>query len=229
MEHYIKEIDLLKNHKLYISYDAFPDSPDDNGNTDIFLVYDHRQFYIKRKGYEPKDIYDYLNDVINNSIEEGVNNKYENYFIFPVFAYIHSGVSLSLTHQGCRFDVSCTGYILVDKNDVDFDLQRKNSKELQDKTDEEIARYYAEGLIKQWNQYLSGDIYFIEVKKKRQYLKVYFPLPKEENLLEVINNSTVNTEEESVLTISNFYDFKSILEYIDEELLNETIKQQIIE
>ena len=222
MEDYIKEIDLLKNHKLYISYDAFPDSPDDDKNTDIFLVYDHRQFSVIRKGYEPRNIYYHLN-------KEEENTKYDNYFIFIVFAHIHSGVSLSLAHQGCSFDVSNTGYILVDKNDVDFDLQRKNNTELQNKTDKEIARYYAEGLIKQWNQYLSNEIYSIEIKKKRQYLKVYFPLPKDEDLLEVINNSTVNTEEESVLNMSNFYDFKSILDYIDEELLNQTIKQQIIE
>lgn len=29
-------------------------------NEDLFLVYDHEQFYVERKGFEPRNIYEYL-------------------------------------------------------------------------------------------------------------------------------------------------------------------------
>lgn len=129
-----------KGYKIKIRQDEDCESPNDWEDETLFLVYDHRQFTVKRKGFEPQDIYE-------NSL------TYEkNYWVLPVEAYIHSGVSLSLfsgTKQ-CRWDSSVSGYILASKEEF---------------KDLETAKTATEGLIKTWNQYLSGEIYGFIIEK----------------------------------------------------------------
>jgi hypothetical protein len=170
-----KIITLKNNRELEITQDTDIESPNDWGNTDIFLVYDHRQLNIKRKGFEPEDIYNWLelikgvrinNKPLQHPIPKGnykVNgHDYSDYYIFPVEAYIHSGISLSLftgTKQ-CRWDSSVTGFILVHREELDYPLQR-TQPELENKSDLEIAKHYAKGLIDTWNTYLAGNVYII--------------------------------------------------------------------
>ena len=135
-----------KGYKIKIREDEDTDSPDDWGDENLFLVYDHRQFTVKRKDFEPQDIY-----------ENGLAYE-KNYWIFPVEAYIHSGVSLRLFNgtKQCRWDSSVSGYILASKSEFD---------------NLETATNAAEGLIETWNQYLSGEVYgYIIEKPNTTYL-----------------------------------------------------------
>ena len=102
----------------YLIRDEIVDSPDEWGNEDVFLVHYHRDFEIKRDTLITED------DARN--IYQGKKIPQEkDYWIFPVDAYIHSGVSLSLAggfrgrlpegHE--RFDVSSVGLILVSKKE----------------------------------------------------------------------------------------------------------------
>jgi len=152
-------------YKLKIERDEFGESPDSWQDTNIFLVYDHRQFDVKRKGFEPRAIYDHLNAkeiIVKNergdeleTYQDDLDPKYEDYYIFGVDAYIHSGVVLSLTDDrdfpDRQWDVSTTGYILASK---------------QEYKDEEIARNGAKCLIDTWNQYISGDVWGYQVVKE---------------------------------------------------------------
>jgi hypothetical protein len=126
-----------KGYEIEVYYDDSDQSPDEWGDDELFLVYDHRDFCIKRKGFLPRDIFDTEKDM------------YSGYYVFPVYAYIHSGVSLSLGRSrypfNDRWDVSSTGYALV---------KREKGCWNRDK-----AYKLAELLIKEWNQYLSGDVY----------------------------------------------------------------------
>ena len=49
-----------KGYRIKIRQDEGCQSPDDWGNDDIFLVYDHREFDVRREGFKPEDIFDYL-------------------------------------------------------------------------------------------------------------------------------------------------------------------------
>lgn len=179
-----------KGYLIKLEQDEFAESPDEWENSDIFLVYDHRDFTVKRDGFEPRALFDFINlppqperkDFDNeddfclavNDWAEEHNSNYLEYYIFPVDAYIHSGVHLSLAntypYPDRRWDVSTTGFIVVHKTQWNFDNCRKGLPELADKTDKEIARHYAEGNIKSWNQYLGGDIYYMEVYDKEETL-----------------------------------------------------------
>lgn len=187
----VREIN--NNYRIEIQQDKHVESPDSWGNEKLFLVFDHRQFNVEREGFEPDDIYNYIglkrsSEQLEKNIRANLNNLNERdlkacnyklqdlkndlenykdyeleYFIFNVSAYIHSGVSLSLNTLypfNCPWDTAHNGFILV-KKDIKEDL-----------TIEE-AHKYAQGLIETWNQYLSGEVYYIELQLIRKYTKCY--------------------------------------------------------
>ena len=147
--------DTLKIKKLksgyeakYLTHDENPESPDVWGDDAIFLVHYHRDFWVERK-----------NKIREEELAElyrGEKIEQENeYRIYPVKAYIHSGVSLSLGtggfgHDPGGWDTSHVGACLASK------------KEFPTKDKAEKA---CEALVEEWNQYLSGDVYCI-VKDK---------------------------------------------------------------
>ena len=156
-----------KGYRIKIRQSEFSESPDDWGNDDIFLVYDHRQFDVRREGFAPEDIFDYLSIKKALTKENTFQDKEEleddlkgyfdyesEYWIFPVDAYIHSGVHISLAntkdYPDRRWDVSTTGYILASKEDW---------------TEVEDAYKAAESLVEEWNQYLSGEVYGFIIEK----------------------------------------------------------------
>lgn len=135
------EIIEYKSHKIEIWQDEMAESPDTWENADVFLVYQHRHFTVERKGFYPRDIFDHTN--------ESGRNFFNGYHVFQVNAYIHGEVTLSLGKQypfDCKWDVSTTGFALV-KRQKGWSWTR------------EKARKIAEELLKEWNQYFSGDVY----------------------------------------------------------------------
>ena len=151
-----------KGYKIEIIQDQTQESPNDWRDTDLFLVYQHRNFNVEKEGFCPRNINLHLSlsktikdyPVLNVERWEEINdelstipNYSKDYFIFPVEAYIHSGVSLSLFNgkKKCMFDSSVTGFILVARAIIDDDSDQ--------------AQLCAEGLIENWNSYLSGDVY----------------------------------------------------------------------
>ena len=81
------------------------------------------------------------------------NFDFKAFHVFPLEAYIHSGVCLALSREGDfpdrRWDVSQLGAVLVSKKEA-----RTKAK----------ARTSALGLIKTWNDYLSGNVYGFEIE-----------------------------------------------------------------
>lgn len=130
----------------------------------VYLAHFHRQFetcndalpFSNAKGFQ-----DFLNEPVRGDFNNAEDyhdahdewrEEREQWAVFLVSAYIHSGVVLALAGsiEDARFpdrqwDVSHVGAVLVKKDgewgeDVDF---------------EEIAR----GHLEAWNQYLSGDVW----------------------------------------------------------------------
>lgn len=253
----MKEYKLKSGNILKIIHDEFAQSPDEWGDDGLFLVYDHRQFSADRKGFDPKDIFErgyiqfqlleYLKDKdINNlkDFEQEEINEYQSqiddypafeddYFIFPIDAYIHSGVHLSLANNtdypDRRWDVSTSGYVLVKKDEIQDDEWRNKCHK--GKSEEEISRHLAEGLIETWNQYLSGDIYGFQILKP---IKTY--TITEESLDKIVADSFINKarlleiaeekiEYEEIDSCWGFYgdDIKTngILEHIQDEIIED--------
>lgn len=131
-----------KGHTIKIIQDENAESPQSWGDGNLFLVANHRQFYVAEPGAKrvPEDP------------QELVERYGKTHWIFPLEAYIHSGVRLAFGHEGNfpdrRWDVSQLGFVFVAKSE--WRLSRK-------------AREAAATLIKTWNDYLSGDVWGYQI------------------------------------------------------------------
>jgi hypothetical protein len=126
----------------YLVVDTDAQQPENDDNA--FLVHYHRDFEVRRDGVVAKDE---LADLYHGK-EADIT---EHYWIFWTAALIHSGVWLKLSTGGFAedpggWDTSHCGAVLIAKEEWPT---------------EDDARKYAEGIIEQWNQYLSGDVYGI--------------------------------------------------------------------
>ena len=137
--------------KIYQDMDA--ESPASWGDDNLFLVHYHRDFWQEKKEVLVEDD---LRDIYQGNKTDAVKELRRKYHIFPVSAYIHSGVSLSLASgfdcdaQG--WDTSHVGAFFVAKEEF------KTKKQAED---------CAEGMIETWNQYLSGDVYGYVVEDEK--------------------------------------------------------------
>jgi len=137
-----------KRYTIEIVADEYAQSPDEWGNDDAFIIYDHRDFFVERKGFDGQEIFDRLQ--AGKLIQDG-------YHIFPLYAYIHSGVSLALSRSGdgkywqhAAWDTSFKGFVLV-----------KRSKGWSYRRDK--AEKVAQSIVNEWNDYLSGNVYGFRV------------------------------------------------------------------
>lgn len=131
----------IGDYLIKIFPDEQPDSPNDWFDEERFLVFDHRQFYVERKGFDPKDIF-----------EDG--EKVKGYHVFRCYAYIHSGVALAVESHSfpdARWDVSFKGFWLIKREKGTWTRAQ--------------ALKAAEGLCSTWNEYLSGDVYGYKIYK----------------------------------------------------------------
>lgn len=127
----------------------YPSCPNDWEDDDCFLVYDHRDFTVERDDFEPQKIFDYL---------QGEDCAFDDYHVFPVYAFIHSGITLSLNKPDLgyyNFDVSFKGFILVRKDAFEGEGLEQ-----------------AQQLIDLWNDYLSGNIYDVIIKKDDEIIEI---------------------------------------------------------
>ena len=131
-----------ENLIIKIYQDENPESPNDwecPENGAFIVTTKNRHFQVLQKDYDVNTIAEHMQ----------THKLYHQHRVYPLFAYVHSGVSLSLGRGypfNCPWDSGQIGYVLVNPKGI------KDP----DKT--------AESIVKTWNQYLSGDVYRIEIE-----------------------------------------------------------------
>ena len=138
----IAHSEIYKGYRIEIVEDKDGEGPDRWENTDLFLVYDHRQFHVKREGFDPNEIF--------NEMGPGDPDQFKGYWVLPLYAYIHSGVVLSFTRGNDRWDTSFKGFVLAS---------------VKDWPEKDKAIEVGKSLIKEWNLYLQGSIYGYRIYK----------------------------------------------------------------
>lgn len=144
---------------IYPDYNS--ETPDHWGDTDVFLVAFHRDFTVERDGFGVETMRAVMNKGKNEDGEkdERALEILHDYHVFGLEAYIHSGVSLSLSYEGGypdrQWDVSQLGCVLVSKKEARL---RKT------------AHTRAKGLLETWNAVLSGSVYGFVVEKDGEHL-----------------------------------------------------------
>lgn len=120
-----------------IERDEYAETPDSWGDDSLFLVAGHRDFWVPGPDKEEP---------------ERAKERYKTHYVFGLEAYIHGGVVLALAGEGNfpdrQWDVSRLGYVFVSKADYG---------------DKDRAREIALSLIREWNMYLSGDVWNVSI------------------------------------------------------------------
>ena len=166
----------LNGLKINIIRDNDAESPDSWGDDNLFLVGYHRDFSVdgprvyhklpagvKRDASDKGHLLVEKRDVI--ALLHGKKWARENdeawpgelaakYHVFPLEAYIHSGVRLALVSDAApfpdrRWDVSVLGAVFVAK--TEFKTRARCEK---------LAR----GHVDTWNDYLSGNVYGFQIE-----------------------------------------------------------------
>lgn len=144
----ISNVKLSNNYILDVKRQEQSENPNEDCCEDsYFLVHDHRQFFVEFGDVTATKVADYLNDN-----EDKSNTDYDKYRIYPVSAYIHSGVVLSLPKE-TGFDWSNRGFLLINKSFVHSKTEKE--KEVY----EEMLTAIAESTVAEWNYYLRGEVY----------------------------------------------------------------------
>lgn len=213
-----KKYKLKDNYFLEIEQSELCENPNLHYEA-VIMAFNHRQFYVMPEGFDPISIAEYL----NFDGEEGErDDSYDNYYIFIVDAYIHSGVSLSLrpiTEDRKRdWDVS-SGFLLIDKTII------------QDKTDEEYLKI-GEEAIKRWNDYLEGKTLDFYLYKLHPYKKQY--LDEEELHVDLLDRMDDIHFDKELLTIEEVTPVPGTYDYLTDscdygfyEHLTDEVKEEL--
>jgi len=135
----------------YLVQDDSPAGDPDDGDDALFLVHYHRSFDVR----QDKVI---IEDDLRRWYQGEKIAQEKEHWIFPVSAYIHSEVRLSLGNMrdasggfdGAGWDTSHVGAVLASKKEW---RTRK------------AAEKAALGKVETWNQYLAGDIWGCVLEK----------------------------------------------------------------
>jgi len=125
---------------IEIMHDEDPFSPRDYDNLGTIL-YNSTQYTLGDKRVEREEITEIL--------------KRKDVISLPVFAYIHSGITINTTGFSCPWDSGQCGIIYIEKKKIREEFGKKRiSKELTAKVTESLRNE-----IKEYDQYLRGNVY----------------------------------------------------------------------
>ena len=137
-----------KGYKIIVSYDEYAYSPRENSNVSCLFL-NHRRY-----DFEWYDSGISKGDNIDELVKELKASGYK--YIMPVYAYIHSDVSLSLGSFSCPFDSGVLGVIATTDGNIREMGIKKHKKNI-------IKAYEYE--LDLYNKYINGYVYAYETLK----------------------------------------------------------------
>ena len=126
----------------------YDQTPNDEGDDNLFLVNYHRDFDIRRDKVLTENDVRALYGANDDPNEEQITELRKHYHLFPLSMLSHSGVWLSLVHSfecdSGGWDTSHVGLVLAAKSEW---------------PDVDKATRAAESLIENWNDVLQGNVW----------------------------------------------------------------------
>ena len=146
---------LPRKRTLKIEQDFEPMSPRECDNITRMIFVGGHSHYGDDHDVKLDGGYDSMHDFIERGAEDVKKQIKDVVSIQPVYLYSHSGVTISLTPFGCKWDSGCCGFVVVTKEDIRnwFGCKRVTQKDI----DKAIG--YIESEISTLNQYITGDVY----------------------------------------------------------------------
>lgn len=173
------------NNKTYIirvDYCEWCDNPRDWSNA-TYLYLSHRKYNFPKEGNLYIDEYEDINEQIEKYEKQG-------YWILPVYAYEHGGITISLGSFCDSWDSGLLGWVYCDEK-----LRKQENIET-----EEQFYDLAKNEIKMYDKYLQGDCYdvygyCVEDKEELEPLHGYYPVEDynyEECIKEFFSYNSIN-------------------------------------
>jgi hypothetical protein len=125
--------------RVTIDYDEFAFSPRDEDNLGTIL-YTSTNYILGDKMVSAEEIKEIMED--------------DNYLVLPVYAYIHSGITISTGPFSCPWDSGMAGIIYCSKQEL------KNGN-----ITAESAKKILEAEIEAFDKYLRGEVYRFVIEK----------------------------------------------------------------
>lgn len=144
---------VIGNHIIRTFYDESPENPRkwDNVTTMVCL----------NKGYSLGDKHDYDSSDYNSwdEMEQRIKEDYKRYMIKPLYLYDHGGITISTSPFSCNWDSGQIGFVLIEE---------KKWKMCMGETEvtEERLNEIINNEVKEYDQYLRGDVYGVKVFEK---------------------------------------------------------------
>ena len=156
MNNIVKTVN-YNNLTIDVVYDEYTESPRKWCNLGTIVGYHGRYDLVDINNPESGKHGSYYADFLAYLRHESLSIKEVIYL--PVYAYIHSGICLSITPFSCRWDSGQVGYIYVTKKDV---RQEFSTKRVSQKLSNEIENILTSE-IKTFSQYIEGEVYGFEI------------------------------------------------------------------
>lgn len=174
-----KTIYNMETYKLKIVQDTFGCNPRKEWDNLGTMAYKHRNYELgeerisdpidwlqeklklsikKVREYADANDYSYYSDETKEWLESQFLDKFIG---FPLYLYDHSGITMSTTPFGCRWDSGQVGYIYASKKDICKWFQvRKVTDEIIERAKNNLL-----GEVKEFDQYIRGDVYGFQLIK----------------------------------------------------------------
>lgn len=137
----------MNNCKVKIGYAKYPEDPREWDNL-CTMYFFHRRYRLGDK-----------HDMSIDDVEDYVNRK--DVLFKEVYMYDHSGITISTSPFGCRWDSGKIGYIAIDYDTIRRELigvNRYITKKVKDR-----VYKIMEGEIETYDCYLRGDVYYYNI------------------------------------------------------------------
>lgn len=150
MDTFTEEID---GWTIKIEPDTYPENPREIADDTVMVCFCKRYSLGDEHDYDMKDYYSW--DELKQAIVKNENPA----VCLPLYLYDHSGITISTTPFGDRWDSGQVGWIFKRREDVlkDYGVKRISKKVIESITNGLI------GEVELYDQYLTGNIYMFTI------------------------------------------------------------------
>jgi hypothetical protein len=156
----MKKINLTDDRTLIVTYDDCAESPREWDNLTKMLFFGKHKHLGDKHNINADDYNGW------NELEEAIKKEYDVVMIKKVYAYIHSGMTISTQPFSCPWDSGVLGFVIITKADLRKEynwkvLTQKRINEVYNRLDNIM-----DGEVKELDYYVSGDVYGFRIEDK---------------------------------------------------------------
>lgn len=138
----LTNIVLKSNRRIVVDYDGCPENPRQWGNYSRLLCIENRHFSLDENLSQE--------DLMNE--HKAALNRGD--FVFPIYAYVHSGVSFSISPFSCPWDSGQCGIAIIPKENAKTKIEA-----------EKIIKHEINIL----NDYIEGRVYAVFIQHSNNF------------------------------------------------------------